>query len=79
MDQTVIKTFKSKYTKLLMHKLVREVDVHKFLTNLGLKDSIPMMGQAWDAVENSTMKKSWHKLLNWVEGMKATAQMHSPK
>ena len=68
MDQTCIRTFKSKYTKLLMHQLVRQEDVTKFLDGFSLKEAIPLMDEAWRDVQATTMKKSWHKLLPWAEG-----------
>ena len=63
MEQTVIRTFTSKYINLMMDKVVWQEDVAGFLAKLTLKDAVPMMDEAWQSVQASTMKKSWYKLL----------------
>ena len=63
MDQTVTRTFTAKYINLMMDKVVWQEDVAGFLAKLTLKDAVPMMDEAWQSVQASTMKKSWYKLL----------------
>ena len=69
-------SFQHKYTKQLMDVMVKQDDATKFLAKFSLNEAIPMMSSAWNSIEPETMKRSWNKLLPWVEGYQSKSKIH---
>lgn len=63
MDQHVIQMVKTKYRKILTSEILgRGEDFHDSLKNVNIKDAMFWIAQAWDAVPESSIQKSWKML-----------------
>lgn len=65
MDQSVIETFKRRYRKKFLRKLVIEEDcsLQEYWKAYNLKNVVDNASMAWADVSNETLKRAWHKLL----------------
>ena len=75
MDQSVISTFKSYYLRRVMKSMVdvtkincdeSQVVVKNFWKKFSILDAIEHIDNSWKEIQNSTLNKSWSKLLPQV-------------
>ncbi|GBN62539.1 hypothetical protein AVEN_91118-1 [Araneus ventricosus] len=71
-------TFKRRYRKQLLSKLLFEVDdgeeaaacsIVQFWKALPLKDCVYMINEAWESVPELNLKRSWRKLAPYLENV----------
>lgn len=76
MDQTIIATFKSYYLKKILTQMLTvmnqslslgvnnpENEIKKFWKNFTISDSIGLVEESWAEIRETTLNKSWRKLL----------------
>ncbi|XP_067215686.1 jerky protein homolog-like [Linepithema humile] len=68
MDQGVLETLKRHYRRFLLQTLLENSSNNKTfkecLLAINMKNVIYWSAQAWDAIQRSTIQKSWAKILN---------------
>ena len=68
MDQGVLETTKRRYKRDLLFRLLNEenegLNIAQFTKTLNILEAVLMSAKSWSEVEESTIARSWRKLLS---------------